>query len=739
MKKIVLIATLIVCCLSVSGQMPHLPGSMPVDSAYILIPRGCKMQDVMKVMLYGPGQRVDLVAYRPRIKPAYVAPPKTPLLDIKGNVTYDFFYQSNIDTPFTERDIHQHTLQTNLLVTVKNQYPLRVAFSTQQGNSSLFRNLTGARLFYNSSDFKNQLLMNARNWVVSKYKQQLEADKMKLLLDSLRMQVSGLHTKYNSEAYIQLVVQAREYMYRWKRDSALGIIKPLTEKDSACLAILDNGKRYKAEVDSLQETYASLKRKYDKLNTKIGAQKLQLLDALQHSRNNKELIDALDGMHLPDTVLPKGYRTLLAIRSVGIGRTMLDYSELTAKNISITGMQLELNPSWYLAVASGAVDYTFRNFIVKEKRSPQYINLIRAGFGQKETNHIYLTYYTGKKELYGANALPIDSAVGLDNHLMGVSLEGQWKLGRQTFITGEVAKSSLPYNIRRIHGEDNFSSMLNFSGHTNEAWSIGTETVLPRAETKLGAMYKRMGGDFQSFSMYTTGSQQTAWTLQAEQPFFKRQLTVAAALRKNSYATFYEPAVFESNTIFKSLQATMRIPKLPVITLAYQPTSQLVKLGDGSFTQQIFNTLSGTAVYNYQYKGMTMNSMLMYSRFYNKQRDTSFVYYNSRNITGSQTIFLKKITITGQFNASLTADYNLYSTTGDVSWKIRSWFEAGGSVQHNYQSRYDITQYGYGMNLRFVIPYVGEISGRAEKRYMPGSARQLVSNNTGRITYTKTF
>ncbi|MBV8255402.1 MAG: hypothetical protein JO154_22570 [Chitinophaga sp.] len=693
----------------------------------------------MKIMLYGPVQHVDLVASRPRIKPVYVPPPKPPLLNIKGNVTYDFFYQSNVDTPFTERDIHQHILQTNLLVTVKDQYPFRIAFSTQQGNSSLFRNLTGARLFYHSSDFKNQLLMNARRWVVSKYKQQLDADKMKLLMDSLRMQISGVHTHYNSEAYQQKIVEAREFMFRWKRDSALGIVKPLSEKDAEYMALLEKGNRYKAEVDSLQDKYAKLKQKYDKLNAKIGAEKVQLLDVLQHSKNNKELIDALDAMNLPDTVLPRNYRTLLAIRSVGIGRAMVDYSELTAKNISITGVQLELNPSWYLAVASGSVDYTFRNFIVKEKRSPQYINLIRAGVGQKESSHIYLTYYMGKKELYGANAIPLDSAVKVDNHLMGVSLEGQWSLGRQTFITGEVAKSSLPYNIRRVHGQNNVSSMLNFSGHTNEAWSVGAETVVPRAAIKLSGMYKRMGGDFQSFSMYTTGSQQTAWTLQAEQPFFKRQLTVTGALRKNTYATFYEPAVFESNTIFKSLQVTMRIPKLPVVTLAYQPTSQLVKLGDGNFTQQIFNTLSGTAVYNYKYKSIMMNSMLMYSRFYNKQTDTSFVYYNSRNVTGSQTVFLKKFTITGQFNASLTADYNLYSNTGDVSWKALKWLEAGASLQHNYQSKYNITQYGYGMNLRFIIPYVGEISGRAEKRYMPGSAKQLVSNNTGRITYTKIF
>ena len=729
----------IFCGLLAQAQDFRLSGRTSADSGFLLVPGGCKMQIPVKVMLYGSMQQVDLVAYRPRIKPVYVPPARPVLLDIKGNVSYDFFYQSNIDTPFTERDIHQHTVQTNLTVTIRNQYPLRISFSTQQGNSSLFRNLTGAKLFYNSADFKNKILENARNWANVKLRQFSEAQKYKLQLDSLRNQVSALHGYYNSEVYTQQVIEAREFLYRWRRDSALGIINTIGVNDSAYLKLINGGQEYRRQVDSLQHLYSTVKGKYDKLNVKIGSEKVHLQNILQHHKNNKELIDALDAMNLPDSVLPKGYRTLLAIRSVGIGRTLVDYSELTAKNVSITGVQLELNPNWYLAVASGSVDYTFRNFIVKEHRSFQYLNLIRGGIGQKESDHLYLTYYMGKKELYGRNAIPLDSSAAVDNHLMGLSLEGQWKLGPQTFLTAEIAKSSLPFNVRRAHGQGKAESMFNFSGHSNEAWMVGAETVLQYTSTKVTGMYKRMGSDFQSYSFFTTGSNQSAWTLQAEQPLFRRQLMITGAIRKNSYATFYEPARFESNTIFKSLQATLRVASLPVITLAYQPTSQLVKTGEGLYTEQIFNSLSATAVYNYKYRGIAMNSMFSYSRFFNKETDSSFVYFNSRNITLSQTAFLGSLTLNGQVNTSLTREYNLYSAVGDIDWKLRNWLTAGASLQYNFQSVYDVTQLGYGGNLSFIIPYIGELSGRAEKRYIPGSGKKLVANMTGRITYTKTF
>ncbi|MFY0255154.1 hypothetical protein ACDQ55_14495 [Chitinophaga sp. 30R24] len=710
------------------------------DTGYYYIHSGCKGLVSISVPLFSRPDSANITAVRlvsRKPLPVKQEPVHVPLLAVHGNVLYDFYYQSNIDTPYTERDIHQHTLQTNLSITVKNRYPLRLSFSTQQGNSSLFRNLTGARLYYNNRDFRNQLLMNAKNWGMGKLKQQLELDSLKQYEDSLRAKLMALRLDINMPDYKQRLIEAREQAMRFQLDSLAGRITAGQHGDSLYQRLMAEMNGRKLLLDSLQERLSATDKKYRQLDQKMGRQKAHLLDVLQHSRNSRELADELESMNLPDSIVPKGFKTLLAIRSFGIGRTMADYSELTAKNISITGVQLEYNPSWYLAVATGVVDYQFRNFIVREQRSPQYLSLVRAGWGMREGNHVFVTYYTGKKQLYGG-ALT-DTGHLADNHLMGVALEGQWKLLPNTFLTAEVAKSSLPWNTRQFHGGSNASSMMDFSTHSNEAYTAAFSTLLPNWNTRINGMYKWMNSDFQSFSLYTTGSRQIAWNVQAEQPFFHQRLLLAAAIRKNDYATFYMPSNYQSNTVFKSLQLTMRIPRWPVASLGYQPSSQLVKLDESHFTEQVFSMLTATVTHTYKYHEILMSSMASYSRFYNRQTDSAFVYYNSRNWLGSHTLFLPQLTLTAQAAAAVTTDYALYTLSGEGTWKLRSWLDVGGTLKYNLQTVYDNRQWGYGINARIQVPYFGEMALRGDKSYMPGSSRQLVSNNTGRLTYTRIF
>jgi hypothetical protein len=739
-KFILLLIVTLIPGITVYAQLLSLDGKPASDTGYLYMHNGSKILSRIPIALYHRSDSADVTAIRATARKVapLPQPAPTPFLVIHGNVMYDYFYQSNIDTPFVERDIQQHTVQTNLSITIKNRYPLRVAFSTQQGNSALFRNLTGARLSYNNMDFKNQLLLNARNWAIGNFKQQRLIDSLKNLADSLQGEISSLKYSYSNTPYLQRLVEARELAFRLKMDSIAGKYTARVPTDSLYKKIMADKELELKRIDSIQLTLDKVKKRYQLMIDKRNRVKSGLLDALQHSRNNKELSDALGELNLPDTVLPKGFKTLLAIRSFGIGRTMADYSELTAKNISITGVQIEYNPSYYLAIATGTVDYQFRNFIVKEKRAPQYLSLVRGGWGMKESNHLYLTYYTGKKQLYGTNAISDTGAV-TDNHLMGISLEAQLKLGDQTFLTGEVARSSMPFNSRKEHGETNFSSMVNFSRRSNEAYTVGFNTVIPEVDTRLSAMYKLMGNDFQSFSFYTTGSRQTAWNIQAEQPFFKQRILLAGAIRKNDYTTYFAPSNYQSNTVFKSIQLTVRVPKYPIISLAYQPTSQLMKLGEGEFSEQVFYMLSGNATYTYTYKGIMMNSMLSYSRFYNRQTDTAFVYFNSKNIMAGHTLFLKRFTIAGQASAALTEDYSVYGLTGETTWKMLDWFEIGGALKYNHQSQTHHIQWGYGGNARINIQRIGEIAVRVDKSYLPGPNKQLVSNNTGRLTYTRIF
>jgi hypothetical protein len=712
------------------------------------------------VVLYAspPGDTHYQTIRRKHIDSVPVMATRKPLLTIHGNITYDGYYQSNSDTPYLEKDIYQHTVQTTLDITVKDQYPLHLSFSTSKGNSYLFRNITGINFQYTNRDFKNMLIAKARGWDAGKLKQKVALEKLKRQLDYDWNEINKLKAWFNSPVQLEKMVAIKEREYQQRLNDSLAQlasiakrptldmpselpVRKLAQKDSLLLRFRKEYDTKKTLLDSLQLALSANERLYQQKEKSYGVRKGSLMEALQYSRTNKELTDNLESLNLPDSILPKGYKALLAVRSVGLGRTMVDYSELTAKNISIMGVQVELNPSWYVAFATGAVDYRFRDFIVNENRTRQYLNMVRVGAGMKEGNHIILSFYTGKKQVYNFNTTPpaggnIETP---DFKIMGLSLEGRWQLNKNNYLVGEVAKSSQPYYSRSADHRGLGSSMLGFNDHSNEAYAVSSFSYIPYTATRINGMYKRMGANFQSFSLYATGSAQDAWMVQVTQPFFKQQLTLIGSVRQNVYTSVFENSSYRSNTVFKSIQANFRRKKWPVLSLGYFPSSQLMKLGEDRYMENLFYTLVGTASYFYQYRGINMNTLFSGTRFYNHQTDSNFVYFNSTNLLLNQTVFLGKLTLNGGLSSATTTDYAVYGADGNVQYRILQWLELGGGLKYNYQTKFEIRQTGYTANARVSIPKVGDVTVMGDKGFVPGVNKQLVPNKTGRLTYTRIF
>jgi hypothetical protein len=715
-----------------------------VDSTYFFVRTGCKSMVPVAIppypKHYDTVKGVVIHGYK-RTEPVPVIPPqRKPLLVVHGNVMYDFYYQSNADTPYLEKEIYQHTLQTSLEITFRDRYPMRVNFTTTRGNSALFRDLTGANMQYTNRDFKNLLMQKAQGWDAGQLKEWKELEALKQRIADRLKELNLLKRSTGGPTSIQKVIEARERELYGKVKDSLSAKTKGTDSLQQYTAVKQKVDSLTAKIDSLQQELAQWQDLYRKKQQLLGARKQQLMDALINSRNNKELADNLEAMNLPDTVLPKGFRTLLAVRSVGIGRTMVDYSELTAKNISITGVQAEYNPSYYVAFATGAVDYRFRDFVVNDNRVRQYLNMVRVGTGMKEGNNIILSFYTGKKQVYNFNTAGGNTtAEAPDYKIMGFSLEGRWQLNRNNYIIGEAAKSSMPYYARQPHNQGLGNSMLSMSDHSNEAFAVTAVSLLPHTGTRFEGMYKRMGANFQSFSLYSTGSTQTGWMLKADQPLFKQQLTLTGSIRQNVYTSIFENASYRSNTVFKSIQATFRRKNWPVISLGYFPSSQLMKLSDGKYFENLFYTLVGTASYFYQYRGISMNTIFSGTRFYNHQTDSGFVYFNSTNLLLNQTVFLGRFTLNGGLSSATNQDYGVYGADGSVQYKMLTWLEVGGGLKYNYQTVYRLQQTGYTANARINIPKIGEVALMADQGFVPGVNKQLVPNKTGRLTYTKIF
>lgn len=723
-------------------------------------------------------------------------PVKKPFLLVHGNIYYDIFYQSNIDTPHLNNDIYQQTIRAYLDVTVKDQYPVRVTFSTRFSNSNIVRDITGLGFQFNQQQFQNTVKTKLQEYVLQKLTINKLLDSLKSALTNKLGEFNILKNYLNSPDLVQQIIEAKEHQYiydlKYKKDTSFSLNRKPEESlfsleklnvtnkfsvpgdfatsssfsffkkygerlrkdslnkdslkknnpDSIFIKLEKNLAKNKMKYNSLKSEIDSLQKKYDKTFALYQKMREKVMTNISNSGNTASLLNELKEFEIPDTVLPKGYQKLAAIKSLGIGRTTVDYSELTAKNVAITGLQIEYNPSYYIALASGIIEYQFRDYIVNSNQPKQYLNIARIGRGMKDGNNIILSFFEGKKQLYNFYSSENSTYINApqpDYQLLGFTIESRHQFDKNNYIIAEFGKSSMPYFRRELEKDGLIQSALKFKERSNESYSLKLSSFLPTTFTKISGMYKHIGADYQSFSNYNSSSIQDAWMIKIEQPFFKKKLYIVGSLRKNDFSSPYLNNNYHSNIIFKSIQATLRIKKWPLISVGYFPSSQLIKFNEDVYMENLFYTFTGTISHSYHFKGNQMNTMLTYIQFYNKQPDSNFVYYNTKNISLSHNIYFRTCNLQINATDAISTDYNLFTVGSNVQFKIKHWLQLGGGLKYNNQTFLYEEQVGYNLNASLVIPKIGTIQVFAEKGFIPGTNRQLVKNNVGRVTFFKSF
>ena len=323
--------------------------------------------------------------------------------------------------------------------------------------------------------------------------------------------------------------------------------------------------------------------------------------------------------------------------------------------------------------------------------------------------------------------------------LIGFTLESRYNINTTNYVVAEVAKSSLPYSNFSPENKSLLSGAFKLNDHSNEAYSIKLNSFFPATSTKVTAYYKHFGANFQSFSLFKTGTAESSWLIKVDQPFFKKHLTVSASVRVNDFTNPFINRDYKSSSIFKSIQATFRMKKLPVVSAGYYPSSQLTKTGDGQFTENLFYTFNASVSHFYRYRNMVCNSILVYTQFYNKANDSGFVYFNTKNLMLSQHLLVSRFTLQFTLTGSFNNEYRLYTAEHNLCYKISDFFSLGGGVKYNKQTAYDKELWGYAGNASLRIVNIGEIQLLADKGFVSGGNKQLVPYNTGRITYFKVF
>ena len=698
------------------------------------IPQTFSLDHISCKNVSGKNLWMNLRAPKQRIALHNQPKPRTPFLQVHGNILYNVNYYSNIDTPYNEKNIYQHTVQTYLDILVKGKYPMRVYLTNRFSNSSLFRNFSDFNFSYSNNRFSQLVKDQVRQRFMASLPSYKSVDSLQHLLDSSRLKLKSVNGWIENPALLQKMVEARERaFFRDKADSLL------SKRDTTRIEEIYAQK--KLQADSLQRQVDSLEYKLQSAGRNARADVNRICAEIQQADNPEQLRKKMKELHIPDSTLPAGYKVLMAVKSFGLGRSVVNYSELSVKNISINGIQAEYNPSNYYALASGSVDYRFRDFLVQSPGQPrQYLNVLRYGKGLKDGNSIILTYFTGRRQLYNAAASDTNHAQSPSSALMGFTVEGNYKITDNIIVTGEVAKSSVPFYTRDSSKSNGlFSQMFRMNDRSNEAWSLKASAFFPATQTRIRGNFKRLGINYQSFSIFTDGSSQTAWGGSIDQLLFHRWLNIMLSANTNDFSNPLIGSQYKSTTVFKSVQATLRKPRWPVISLGYFPSSQLTKLGDGQYIENLFYTLTGNITYSYSWRHLLMNSTLMYTRFYNRSDDSGFVYFNTTNLLVSQSFFLTGCTLQANASAAANQDYRLYTLEGKGLYNINKYLSAGAGIKYNKQTMFNIVQLGYSAELMLRLPKLGQVQFSADKGFIPGMNKQLVPNNTGRLSYFKTF
>jgi hypothetical protein len=644
-----------------------------------------------------------------------------------GYVSYNGNYRSNIDTPYAEKNILQHNITGQLNVQVATLLPLQVRFWARESNSSLFRDLADVQVSFNGPAFRNQVQAALRDRLLA-----LQHG----LKDSLLEKAHALA----QNRYTRMADSLRNFFHPQKLTEAYEVLRVPGITDDKRLPDSTNRQR----ADSLKkkaavfiDQYQAMQQRYQQLEQKVDS--LQKLYNKNRERVNqfKQLVNGnwndlksprlwkekLQEYGLGDVELPGWYRWLAGLRSFSIGRSPVNYSELTAKNISVNGINFEYNSWYYLAVTAGTVNYRFRDFAIPGARKvPQHVYMVRAGLGMLEKNYFILSYWGGRKQA-GNTTIPVT----------GFGMETKWALHRTTWLKAEVAQSVTP----DIYSRPLQSGKFSLRDRTSQAIALHLYSFLPVTGSRIEAFYRQSGARFQSFNSYQTNNAQQSWYVKAEQGFFKQQVRLSASLRKNEYSNPLIVQNYNTNTLFKSASAAIRIRRWPMLTIGYQPMSQYTKAGN-EVVENRFQTMNANLYHGYAIKQLRMATTMMLNRFYNTSRDTGFVYYNAMNSYFMQNFFFAAFTANVGASFTKNDNYLLQVLDGYVEPNTWKWGSAGLGIKLHNMNRAIVKAGGY-VNGNVRIGEHNIIYITYEHGYLPGIGGHLVQSDMGTLHYTRTF
>ncbi len=649
-----------------------------------------------------------------------------PLIQLNGGrLSYNYNYRSSVDTPFAEKNIQQHNSYGYLKLSIAG-LPFNVNYLIRRSNSTFFHDINDVQIQFDALQFKNNLLGQVSTHLQSN---------LRIPNDSaLRLDINRYLNKYKSISVwlndpftLQKLMEYKEIIAVPEISYVPGLPDSINAKKAAEASA--RARIFISQYETRKKESAILRNSIDSLEQSYRI----LKDALELQKKGISTLTSSTGGNLHskdfDSLIPRKYRWLLNIRKFGLGRNQLNYTELTSKNMSLTGVNFEYNSWYYLALAAGTVDYRFRDFVINgTRRVPQYMTMLRLGVGKVEHTHIIASVYHGRKQLFAASGNN-SGLTAID--ITGLSVEGRWNLSSSCYLTAEVAQSLSP-DFRTTPISD---SKFNLSDKSNKAFSFKYYLYIPKTFSKIEASYKFTGANFQSFSSFHTNAESLSWSIKADQYFLKRKLKVVLSIKKNEFSNPYITQVYSNNTVFKSVQLTYRAKHFPVISAGFAPMSQVTAV-DSQLVENIFYSLNISASHNYKIGIRKATSSFSYNKFYNHYKDTSFLYYKAENIFITQSITFSSYLMNASISHSRNSSFSLTVFDAGVLFNIRQTGMLGFGVKV-YEFSSQNAETGLYGSFQLNVKKIGVFTMQYNKGFIPGRYRQLVKNEMMTVGLTK--
>ena len=652
----------------------------------------------------------------------------------RGTVAFNSEYRSFIDTPYMGKDILQHQLRSTVEVTLAGKIPLTVHAYLRQSNSSLFRDIADVQVLFNGSGFKNNV--QARR--LEALRQKLKAMEDTLLARAYALkqrEVDEVTSRFHDPAFQQRLVEANEILTipLSTYDPVLPDSTNQQNQDSLRRAARDFIDRYQQikerharlvqQADSLRRVYDSSRAAIRQLQTWIEDPSLA---RLQQSRQYKKL----RGIY--DSLFQQRKSWLDHVRHFSVGRSPVSASELTAKNLSLTGISFEYNSWYFLSVSAGLVDYRFRDFaLARVRRLPQYLFLTRLGIGNVERSYFIVSVTRGQKQLFSGSAAVKKGTVPLT----GLSTEAKWQWTDHAYLLAELAQSfSSPDGGTPTATKQ---SGWRLTDKTNKALYLKGFVYLPSSASRLEGYYKYVGAGYQGFNLFQANAQVSSWGAKWNQNLLNRKLRIAAALSQNDFQNPYLNQHYKSNTVFKTLTATLAAKRFPSLTAGYMPMSQLTVV-DSVVTESRFQTLTANAYHHYKIGKASGATTAAWSRFLNSEADTAWGFSNAHNLMVSQSFLFKRFTATLVASSSRTSLYSYTVLEENISIPLRqrTVLKLGATVSRLGRSD---TRIGGSIGSEFPLFGSDVVSFRMERTHLPSIDGQLLANTLGQISFLKTL